>query len=180
MGRDKAFVPYSGRPMAGIARTALLEAGAREVVSVGGNRRRLAGLGFVAIPDETADTGPLGGLLTALRAADEDWVVVLACDLPQASATTVRELLNHVGDDTDVVVPLLAGRRQPTYAVWRRSCRPELQAVFATGERRLGAALDAVRVREVTVRHPASLGDANTPADLPSGGSATTAAKDLS
>ena len=180
MGRDKAFVLCAGRPMADIARTALLEAGAREVLSVGGDRSRLARLGFVAIADETAGTGPLGGLLTALRAAGDDWVAVLSCDLPRASAATVRELLSYTDDDTDVVVPLLAGRRQPTYAVWRCSCHTEVQAVFAAGERRLSAALDAVRVREITVRHPASLGDADTPADLPSTDFPPATAKDPS
>lgn len=178
MGRDKAFVLCAGRPMADIARTALLEAGASEVLSVGGDRRRLAQLGFVAIADETAGTGPLGGLLTALRAAGDDWVAVLSCDLPWASAATVRELLAYADEATDVVVPLLAGRRQSTYAVWRRSCHTEVHAVFAAGERRMSAALDAVRVREVTVRHPASLGDADTPADLPPTDSPPGAAKD--
>ena len=93
MGQDKAFVSYGGRPLADIARRALTEAGAIEVLSIGGDRVRLARLGFVAIPDDTAGEGPLGGLLTALRAAAADWVVVLACDLPHASAATVRELL---------------------------------------------------------------------------------------
>ncbi len=166
MGEDKAFVCYGERSLADIARTALLEAGATEVLSIGGDLVRLSRLGFVAIPDDTPGEGPFGGLLTALRAAAAGWVVVLSCDLPHASAGTVRELLSHTGDDTDVVVPLLAGRPLPTHAVWRRDCREVLRTAFAGGERRLTAALEMLRVRVVAVRHPGTLLDVDTPDDL--------------
>ena len=166
MGQDKAFVNYGGRPLADIARSALVEAGAAEVLSIGGDQLRLRGLGFVAIPDDHAGEGPLGGLLTALRVASAGWVVVLSCDLPHASAETVRELLSHAGDGTDAVVPLLAGRPQPTHAVWRRDSRDVLRATFAGGERRLAATLEVLRVRRVAVQHPGTLLDVDTPDDL--------------
>lgn len=166
MGRDKAFVRHGDRTLAGIARGALLDAGACEVFSVGGDLERLEELGFTAIPDDDAGQGPLGGLLTALEAAVSDWVAVLACDLPWASAATIRELLEYASDGTDAVVPLLAGRPQPAHAVWRRDCRAALREAYATGERRLTAALEHVRVRRVTVRMPATLGDVDTEGDL--------------
>ena len=166
MGRDKAFVHYGGHPLADIARVALVEAGAHEVFSIGGDLGRLRRLGFAAIPDDHAGEGPLGGLLTALRAAASDWVVLLACDLPLASSETVRELLDHAGDGIDVVVPLLAGRPQPAHGVWRRDCRAVLGERFAAGERRLTAALDHLRVRQVTVRCPMTLLDADSEGDL--------------
>ena len=166
MGQDKAFINYGGRPLADIARSALAEAGAAEVLSVGGDRVRLSRLGFVAIPDDTPGEGPFGGLLTALRVAATDWVVVLSCDLPHASAETVSELLSRTGDDTDAVVPLLTGRRLPTHAVWRRDSRDVLSAAFAGGERRLTAALEILRVQSVAVRDPSTLLDVDTPDDL--------------
>ena len=166
MGRDKAFLEHEGRPLAGIARSALLEAGAAEVLSVGGDCERLERLGFTAIPDEVPGEGPLGGLLTALRAAESRWVAVLSCDLPHAGAGTIRELLSHAGEGVDAVAPLLDGRPLATHAVWRRDCRDRLGSAFAAGERRLGAALELVRVRSVPVRDPGTLIDVDTPEDL--------------
>ena len=166
MGHDKAFVPFEGRPLAEIARCALVEAGAVEVLSIGGDEARLAALGFTAIPDDAAGEGPLGGLLTALRAASAEWVAVLATDLPHASAATVREMLGYTGDGGDAVVPLLRGRPQPAHAVWRRDCRQLLEPLFATGERRLREALHHVDTRLVTVRDPDSLRDVDSPEDL--------------
>lgn len=168
MGHDKAFAHFEGRPLAEIARCALVEAGAVEVLSIGGDEARLAALGFTAVPDDAAGEGPLGGLLTALRAAASEWVAVLATDLPHASAGTVRDLLAHTGDGSDAVVPLLNGRPQPAHAVWRRDCRQLLEPHFAAGERRLRQALHHVRARLVTVRDPDSLRDVDTPADLQS------------
>lgn len=168
MGHDKAFAPFEGRPLAEIARCALVEAGAVEVLSIGGDGARLAALGFTAIPDDAAGQGPLGGLLTALRVATADWVAVLATDLPHASAATVRELLGHAGDGSDAVVPLLEGRPQPAHAVWRRDCRQLLEPLFAAGERRLREALAHVRTSLVTVSDPMSLRDVDTPGDLQS------------
>ena len=166
MGHDKAFVHFGGRPLAGIARAALVEAGAVELLSVGGDESRLTLLGFRAIQDDEAGEGPLGGLLTALRSATEEWVAVLACDLPRAGAGTLRELLAHTGEDVDAVVPLLDGRPQPAHAVWRRDCRRLLDPLFSAGERRLGVAVDHLRTRLVTVRDPATLRDVDTPGDL--------------
>ena len=176
MGRDKAFVSFGGRPLAEIARCALLEAGAVEVLSIGGDEARLERLGFTAVGDDDAGEGPLGGLLTALRTAALDWVAVLACDLPRTSAGTVRELLEHTGPGTDVVVPLLDGRPQPAHAVWRRDCRGLLEPLFTAGERRLGAAVERVRSRLVTVSDPTTLTDVDTPGDLHSLGSPATPA----
>ena len=167
MGRDKALTPFEGRPLAEIARCALADAGAIEVLSIGGDEARLAPLGFTTVRDDAGE-GPLCGLLVALRAAALDWVAVLACDLPRASAATVRELLEHAGPDTDVVVPLLDGRPQPAHAVWRRDCRELLEPLFTAGERRLEAAVDHVRARLVTVRDPTTLQDVDTPGELQS------------
>lgn len=166
MGHDKAFAALGGRPLAEVARCALAEAGAVEVLSIGGDEARLARLGFTAIRDDHAGEGPLGGLLTALRVATRDWVAVLACDLPRASAGTVGELLEHADANTDVVVPLLEGRPQPAHAVWRRDCRHLLEPLFKAGERRLHTALDHVRARLVTVCDPTTLQDVDTPGDL--------------
>ncbi|MCY3560540.1 MAG: molybdenum cofactor guanylyltransferase [bacterium] len=175
MGCDKAFALCDGVPLADIARRALIEAGAREVLSIGGDEARLGGLGFTTVPDDAAGEGPLGGLVTALRAAVEEWVAVLACDLPRANAATVRELLAHTGPGTDAVVPLLVGRPQPDHAVWRRDSRALLAPLFAAGERRLGAAVGHVRARLVTVADPATLADVDTPDDLATLGSAKSA-----
>src|SRR5262245_31245962 len=131
MGSDKAFVEVDGRPLAAIARDALVGAGAAETFAVGGDRERLEAAGFQVVPDEFPGTGPLGAIATGLSAANFDPVVVLACDLPRVQAATVNELLTALSDAADdAAIPLRDGRREVLVAAYRRRCLPTLRAAF--------------------------------------------------
>ena len=92
MGVDKAVLEVDGRPLAMGALEALQAAHLSPVFLVGGADGLSEATGHEVIPDAWPGEGPLGGILTALSALDEDGrrpVVVLACDLPDASAGTV-------------------------------------------------------------------------------------------
>ena len=169
MGTDKAMLEVRGRPLAAIVAAALQDAGAAEVLVVGGDGLRLTALGLRTVPDATPGEGPLGGLLTALVAAAHDLVVVLACDLPWAAAPAVRAVVDalvahpHAG----VAVPFTAGRAHPLHAAWRRSVAgDELARAFAAGERAVHPLLSAVGLVEVDGIDPTWLRDADTADDL--------------
>ncbi|HEX8802989.1 MAG TPA: molybdenum cofactor guanylyltransferase [Acidimicrobiales bacterium] len=173
MGRDKALVEVGGRPFAVRVADALRRAGATEVVAVGGDRAALTALGLPFVPDESPGLGPVGGIVSALRRAVGDLVLVVGCDLvdpsPRAMAATVRAL---AADATaDLAVPLLDGERQWVHAAWRRSCLPALGRQLQGGVRAVhravaGAGLAVVDVVGIA---PGALADADTPDDLPPG-----------
>ena len=93
MGTDKALVEVDGRALALRVADALRAAGASRVVAVGGDLERLQALGLEAVPDLHPGEGPLGGILTALAATDQDVVVVLACDLPAADPSAITAVV---------------------------------------------------------------------------------------
>lgn len=65
--------------------------------------------------------GPLGGIQAALAYARAPLALVLACDLPFASAELVEYIVNKTDDASDVVLPIQPdGRLQPLCAVYRR------------------------------------------------------------
>src|SRR5258708_2361905 len=74
VGTDKALLVVAGRALARTAADALLAAGAARVVAVGGDRAGLEALGLEVVVDEHPGEGPLGAILTALAATDEDVV----------------------------------------------------------------------------------------------------------
>src|SRR5688500_7809469 len=82
MGRDKALLPVGGRALVTIAADALRDAGASEVLVIGGDAVALQDLGLTLVVDRWPGEGPLAGLATALAAAHDEVVAVLACDLP--------------------------------------------------------------------------------------------------
>ena len=180
MGRDKALLELNGAPMAQRVADAMKEAGALDILAIGGNLQALRELGLVCIPDRLPGEGPLGGVLTSLGACSTDIAFVAACDLlaPSSAAmkATVTALIEH--PDADLAVPRTAnesagheaigGPCQWLHTAWRQRARPKLTARFASGERAVHRAVrDAgLVVAMVGGLDPAVLADADTPDDL--------------
>ena len=163
-GRDKATYAHEGMPLAKISLLALQEAGASEVFSIGGDVPALAEMGFSAVPDDHPGEGPLGGIICALSQAEnqavsadaqssENICIVLACDLPWASAFTVSEVVKELSSDHNLnaVLPMGEGHiPQYLHGAWRLRCLPSLEAAFARGGRSMSDGL--AMLAEGTVR----------------------------
>jgi molybdopterin-guanine dinucleotide biosynthesis protein A len=166
MGRDKAFLEVGGRSLAARAGEALLGAGAERVFCVGGDAPALRAAGFEVHPDSRPGSGPLAAVLDAFELAQTDVLMVLACDLPQASADAVRITVAGLEKPYQVAMPLHADLPQYLHAAYDRSAVVTLQAAFGAGERSLRGALASARIATVQVPDPASLADADRPEDL--------------
>ena len=165
MGRDKALIDLGDRRLIQVATDALHEAGATEVFVVGGDREALAGLGLRFVADAHPGEGPLGAIITALRAAHEATVVVLACDHIATEGVAVRSVLGALGD-ADVAIPVVEGHSQVLHAAWRRRALPTLEAAFARGARSVRAPLADLSVVQLLDGDPCWFRDADTPSDL--------------
>lgn len=168
MGRPKAFIEIDGLTLLDRAVAALTDAGVDEVVVVGGDGGRVRTAGHRFVDDEHPGEGPLGGILTALDNTAAEVVVVLACDLVDASPLAVTSLVGALGT-ADVAVPVVEGRSQWLHAAWRRSAVETLRAAFEAGERAPRRALGGLSVVELLDGSPCWYADADTPADLPPG-----------
>lgn len=166
MGRDKAFVELQGRPLVSFPIAALQQAGAAEVLAVGGDRARLVALGTTWVADRYPGAGPTGGILTALGAAARDVVVVLGCDMPFVTAAAVGHVLAALEPGDDAAVPAVGGRLEPLLGAYRRRCAPALAAALERGERAVHRALAGVAVRRVVLPDPGWARSINTPAEL--------------
>ena len=97
MGTDKATFPVDGVAMAERVASAAHDAGASEILLVGGTQARAKKLPGTWKKDAYPGEGPLGGVITALKAAEHDSVVVLSCDMPFITSASVACGL-HAGD----------------------------------------------------------------------------------
>jgi molybdenum cofactor guanylyltransferase len=172
MGRDKALIEIGGVPLAVRVASALRDAGAVDVRTVGGDAEALSRLGLRTVADQWPAAGPLGGIITALSETGATGIVlVTACDLvdpsPATMAATVRALAESPG--ASVATPTLADRRRWDQAAWRTTALDALTRLFESGERAVHRAVTAaaLTVVDVTAVAPSSLLDADTPADLP-------------
>jgi len=167
MGRDKATIEIAGRTMAARVADALEAAGASEVFFVGGG---LSDHVRRTVPDDHPGVGPLGALLTALRTAASDLVVVLACDLLEPSAGAIRRLVEE-SDQSGLAsraatVPVVGGTPQWLHGAWSRTGSLEpLAAAFAAGERSIHRAANALNVHFYN-EAGRGFADADAPGDL--------------
>ena len=165
MGRDKALLPFRGRPLiAAIAETVFQSAGRAILV---GNPALSPVAGFPAIPDLFPGEGPLGGILTALRHTSAEWNLVCACDMPGLDSAFLNSLFETAeAGDGEVLLPVRSNSlAEPLCAVWHRDCRGGVEAAFAAGVRKVTAALEGLRVVPYRVNADAPFQNVNTPED---------------
>lgn len=152
MGQDKALMPFLGQTL--IARQVdRLQALKCQILVITNRPEAYAFLNLPCVSDLFPGTGPLGGLLTALEAAQTPGVGVVACDMPFLNPRLLdrqRAILWKEG--ADVVVPRSQIGPEPLHAVYRReTCLPIIRAALAAGERKLIAWFPSVMVHEMTL-----------------------------
>jgi len=171
MGQDKALLTIDGSEMTSIVAAALVGAGAREVLTIGGDLAALSSLAWVnrSVSDDDAGEGPLAGILTAMRHSVDDVVVVLACDTPAITSAAPLALVSALltAPTAGVAYAEVDGRLQPLTAAWRISRSWDVVSeAFARGERAprtVFASLQAIAVTDVLA---SAVDDVDCPSDL--------------
>lgn len=175
MGVDKTLLPVDGETLLARVVGAVSEVCEHTVV-VTNRPEQIAEAGLPSdtpvLFDEVPNQGPLGGLVTALREAPDEWVLAVAADIPYLEPEVIRALW-AARDGARVVVPVTEAGIEPLLALYHRDCLPAARRVLASGRRRLVAMfselpvaelpLAALRAADPTLR---SLVNVNTPEDL--------------
>ncbi|HTT59496.1 MAG TPA: molybdenum cofactor guanylyltransferase [Acidimicrobiales bacterium] len=167
MGRDKALLPVREVPMAVRVARSLYEAGATEVFAVGGDPVSLRALGLRYVADEFPHEGPLGGIISALRAGSGAAVVVCACDMPWIRPEHVVRLVLELGRN-DAVLSADNGQLQPLHAVWSHTALEKLERAFRRGERSPQRAVGDLRFKIVDLGGGSWSSDVDTPEEVAS------------
>ncbi len=122
------------------------------------------------IPELQPDRGPLMGFMQGLVAVHSQWVLLLACDLPNLSAPVVRAWIDRL-----VAVPATSMAYLPSHPAkgweplcgfYRRTCLESLQAYTTAGGRSFQGWLAQQPVTELHIADRTCLVNCNTPADL--------------
>ena len=150
MGRDKSRLMLGGQTTVERIAEAMADVTTR-VRLVGGQDDRNR---FESVPDLADSWGPLGGIHAALHAAEAEWCIAIACDLPFVSASLLRRLLELGSDQTesfDAVVPIQADDYpQALCAAYRRPpCLDAAERSIRNGDHSPRALLDRVKTRYV-------------------------------
>ena len=183
MGRSKATVPFAGRPL--ICRLVeRLSPVADDLVITTNEPDNLVflhaefpHLRIQLVSDSFEYRGALPGLYTALQAARNPYVAVVACDMVFASASlVVAEALAMNESGADVVVPVNKHGFEPFHAMYRRmACLPAVRRALDRGDKKAQAILNEPDVKVLEFSQAQVLAaeprggcfiNANTPDDL--------------
>ncbi len=151
MGSDKALLPLGGTPLLIRALGTVTEVCAHVMVVVA-DAGMLKSLdlpdGVEVVVDEVPGLGPSGALASALAAAEDEWVFVVAADMPFVHPDVIR-MLWGMRSDVQAVVPRVPEGAEPLLALYSRECLHALREMLAAGRRRPVALLESATVRWV-------------------------------
>lgn len=165
MGSDKTSMRVDGDLL--IARVVSALGNSASIHLVGGSGDLATPLGVRWIEDLHPGAGPLGALLTGMRATSEDIIVGTACDLPHLRRDTVSALVHElVRSGADVAAPLINGRLQWHVAAWRRTAEPVVDRAFADGVRSLHRVGHRLGLTAVVFSQVDEFVDLDTPEDV--------------
>lgn len=123
----------------------------------------------VSSPEDSQPHGPLIGFAQALTHLDTDWILLLACDLPNLTASEIQKwssFLEIVPPEAIALLPKSPQGWEPLCGFYRRSCLPLLNEYISQGGRSFQQWLENSIVQELPVSDRHLLFNCNTPADL--------------
>ena len=170
MGRDKGALTLGGEAFLDLLARRYRSCADRVYVSVARPGARALPPGAEELPDLRPGQGPLAGLEAAFASTPAERVFLTAVDLPFGEPALARLLLDALGE-WDACLLRRAGRPEPLFAAYRRSCLPQVRACLDGGQRAMGALLDRLDCRFLEGRALAgfdldrALFNANTPED---------------
>ncbi len=178
MGHDKAALIVGGEPMWQRQLTTLRATEPAELFISGQTSGPYAECGVEILADEISESGPLGGVATALRRCTSERLLVLAVDMPAMTADFLRTLLEQSRCTTMGVVPFVtadARKRarissfvsdedrvhpEPLAAVYPRAALVIADECLRAGERKLEAFVHKLSARQFVSMRPVAENEA--------------------
>jgi len=132
IGQDKAFLPWEGQTLLERALEATQAVASR--TRIVGAKAKFEAYGSV-VEDVFVDRGPLGAIHAALSATDREFNLVLAVDLPFATAALLAYLIGRAHETPCLAtVPRLGGGWEPLCAVYRREFAKVAEPALKRGQ----------------------------------------------
>jgi len=158
MGRDKALLPWHGRPLIEHQMTTLHATGVREV-KVSGHRPD-----YLGISDAAPCLGPLGGIASVAAQCEDAQLLIIPVDMPRLQPALLLRLRDS---DPNAGSVRFAGHRLPMRLRLDATCRAALDTLLAESDQRarsVRALQERVGVGEIVLsaHDEAQLIDCNT------------------
>lgn len=172
MGSDKALLPINGVPMLRLVCDRALSVCDRIYVVTPWQERYQqllpANCQFVCEVQPMGEANaPILGFAQGLARVNTDWVLLLACDLPQLQVEVLLDWVKQLDNCTAIaLLPRHAKGWEPLCGFYRRDCLSTLIGFINTGGRSFQSWLKQQPVQALPATNAQMLFNCNTPDDL--------------
>jgi molybdopterin-guanine dinucleotide biosynthesis protein A len=149
MGAEKAFLKIAGKPMIEYVLTVLRSVAGR-IIIVTNAPQSYAAYDACVVSDALGKRGPLTGIYSGLLHSQDEYNIVVACDMPFLNSRLISHMAELAGDEYDVVLPKIGEFVEPLHAVYRRGLLPLIEEHIRKDVRQIKRLFTEVRVRYVT------------------------------
>lgn len=174
MGQDKALIPWDGIPLLG--RVCQVASSCSEQVYIltpwyERYQDILKDVNYQILAESNPGQGPLVALVQGLTEIPAEWILLLACDMPQLQIEIMQnwvKQLHQLPDSILAMVPRQENLWQPLCGFYRREALSHLQKFIQQGGRSFQTWLEQIPVQPIPVTQEWSdmLFNCNTPLDI--------------
>ena len=147
MGRDKALIPFDGRPLLAVIGEKLSLV-CKEVIVIGPPERKDLIPGAQVIQDVHTEAGPLAGIHAGLNAANSYWSLVVACDMPFLNIELMHYLAS-ITEGYDIVLPRYDGHTHQLHALYSKKCISYIENQIENKDYKIDRFFSKLKVRYV-------------------------------
>jgi FdhD protein len=170
MGRDKALLPYNGRPLIETVYKTLSGL-FREVVVVTNRPEEYSFLPCLKIPDIHVGQGSMAGVHAGLKWSRDERIFVAACDMPHLDKDLIRWLAG-ISTTAPALVPESGSGFEPLHAFYSKAALPAIEEAITSDRKKIIDLLEHIGAQivpaaEVACHSPgfSSFVNLNTPED---------------
>lgn len=119
MGTDKGLMLFKGKAIIEYVIEQLQPAVNK--VTIVSNNPEYEKFGFAVIADLIKETGPAGGIYTALNHTDTTLNFIVSCDMPFISKEAIEFMFQNKGK-SQIILPVRQGKMEPLFGIYSKDC----------------------------------------------------------
>lgn len=168
MGQDKGLVLLNGKPM--VTYAILLAGNLKLPLRIISNNLVYEKFGYPVTKDLISDKGPIGGLHTALKTTEHDYIFLLSCDSPLISEAIVQKIIANISGEK-IIVPVSNDKIYPLCAIYPRKIELTAEENIRKNILKMTTLINSaehkvINIQSLLDKDPYALININSPDDL--------------